>query len=139
MLLDYSLKILRKLQQRAVLWISGAFYISSSGGIEAISGLIPIYLHIKKLYNHFHSRGFSLPHNHIIKSILSSNGFSEHNPHSLSLNTLTSKQRLHLSSSLINMDNKKNEFLPFFDPFNQEFSPGNHLIDSFSNRFSFHP
>ena len=36
------------------------------------------------------------------------------------------------------MNNKKNEFLPSFDPFNQEFSPGNCLIDFFSNRFSFY-
>ena len=116
--LNYPLKILRKLQQRAVLWISGAFCVSPSGGIEAILGLIPIHLHIKKLYNCFYSRGFSLPHNHIIKLILSSDGFSKHNPHSLSLNTLTSKQRLHLSSPLINMDNKKNKSLLSFDPFN---------------------
>jgi len=36
------------------------------------------------------------------------------------------------------MDNKKNEFIPPFDPFNQEFSPGNCLIDSFSDKISFH-
>jgi len=36
------------------------------------------------------------------------------------------------------MDNKKNKFLSSFDPFNQEFSLGNCLIDSFSNRFPFH-
>jgi len=106
--------------------------------IEAILGLIPIHLHIKKLYNHFHSRGFSLTHNHIIKLIFFSDEFSEHNPHSLSLNTLTSKQRLHLSSPLIDMDNKKNKFLLSFDLFNQEFSLGNCLIDFFSNRFSFY-
>jgi len=37
------------------------------------------------------------------------------------------------------MDNKKNEFTPFFDPFNHEFSPGNRLINLFSDRISFHP
>ena len=95
--------------------------------IEAILSFISIYLHIKKLYNRFYLRGFSLSYNYIIKLILSSNGFSGHNPYSLSLNTLTSKQRLHLSSLLINMNNKKNEFLPSFDPFNQEFSPENCL------------
>ena len=137
-LLDYPLKILGKLQQSAVLWISDAFCTSLSEGIEAISDLIPIHLHIKKLYNHFHSRRFSLSHNYIIKSILSSDGLSKHNPHSLSFDILTFKQRLHLSSPLIDMDNKKNEFLPSFDPFDQEFSPGNCLIDFFSNRFSFY-
>jgi len=37
------------------------------------------------------------------------------------------------------MDNNKNKFISLFDPFNQEFSPGNHLIDSFSDRVSFYP
>ena len=106
--------------------------------IEAILSFISIYLHIKKLYNHFYSRGFSLSHNYIIKLILSSDGFSGYNSYSLSLNTLTSKQRLHLGSLLIDMDNKKNEFLSSFDLFNQEFSPGNCLINFFSKRFSFH-
>ena len=37
------------------------------------------------------------------------------------------------------MDNKKNEFIPSFDFFNQEISPGNRFIDSFFDRISFHP
>ena len=137
--LNYSFKILRKMQWRAALWITRAFQTSSSGGIEAILGLIPIYLYIKKLYNHFFSRGYSLPHNHIIKSILSSDESSDHTLYSLSLDTLTFKQRSSLNSSLINMDNKKNKFIASFNPFNQEFSPGNRLIDSFSNIISFYP
>jgi len=137
--LNYPLKILRKLQQRAALWISGVFQTSPSGEIETISGLIPIYLHIKKLYNQFLSRGFSLPHNHIIKAIIFPDNSSPHIAHNISLNTLTLNQRRHLNSPLIDMDNKKNEFAPSFDPFNHKFSPENHLIDSFSDRISFHP
>jgi len=38
------------MQQRAVIWITGAFCTLSTAGIEAISGLIPIHLHLKKLY-----------------------------------------------------------------------------------------
>jgi len=36
------------------------------------------------------------------------------------------------------MDNKKNKFLSSFDLFNYEFSPGNYLTDSYSDRSSFH-
>ena len=36
------------------------------------------------------------------------------------------------------MDNKHNEFFPFFSFFNKEFEPGNRLIDLFSDCFSFH-
>ena len=136
--LNYPFKILRKMQWRAALWINRAFWTLPSGGIEAISGFILIHLHVKKLYNCFLSRGYSLLHNYIIKSILSPDKSLDHTPYSLSLDTLTFKQRSRLNSSLIDMDNKKNEFIPPFDPFNQEFSPGNCLIDSFSDKISFH-
>ena len=36
------------------------------------------------------------------------------------------------------MDNRFNEVFLSFSPFNYEFSPGNKLIDVFSNYFSFH-
>jgi len=49
------------------------------------------------------------------------------------------KQRLCLKSSLIDVDNKRNKFYPSFSFFNEEFKPGNHLIDLFSDHFSFHP
>ena len=137
--LNYPLKILRKLQWRAALWISRVFWTSSLGGIETISSLVSIHLHIKKLYNQFLSRGFSLPHNHIIKAIISSDNSLPYITHSVSLNTLMLNQRRRLNSPLIDMNNKKNEFAPSFDPFNHKFSPGNHLIDSFSDRISFHP
>jgi len=43
---------LRKMQRRAVVWITRAFCISPTAGIEAIADLIPIYLYLKKLYGH---------------------------------------------------------------------------------------
>jgi len=58
------------MQQRAAIWIIGVFYTLPSEGIEAISGLIPIHLHLKKLYDRFLLKGFSLPPNHLIKSII---------------------------------------------------------------------
>ena len=36
------------------------------------------------------------------------------------------------------MDNMSNEYISSFSHFDQEFSPGNRLIDSFSEQFSFH-
>jgi len=126
------------MQQRIVLWISGAFWTSSTVGIEAIASLIPIHLHLKKLYNRFHLQGFSLSSNHIIKSILSSDRSTEHIPHSLSLKYLTPIQRYHLKSPLINMKDRNNEFLSFFSSFNYEFYLGNWLTDTFLDCFSFY-
>ena len=36
------------------------------------------------------------------------------------------------------MDNRFNKVFPSFDPTNPKFQPGNRIIDSFSNSFSFH-
>ena len=80
-----------------------------------------------------------LPTNHIIKSILSSNGSTEHTSHNLFLDNLTLKQRLCLNLSIINMNNRHNKLLPSFLFFDEEFDPRNWLIDSFSDQFSFHP
>ena len=56
----------------------GAFYTLPMDGIEAIARLIPIHLHLKKLYDRFLLREFLLPLNHIIKSFITYN-----NPQSL--------------------------------------------------------
>ena len=105
-------------------------------GIKTIANLIPIYIHLKKLQGRFYIRGFLLLSNHIIKSIIDTSGSNEciaH--HHLSFNKLMPKQ---LHSPLINMDNKCNEFLLSFSPFNKEFFLGKRLIDPFLDQFSFY-
>jgi len=106
--------------------------------IEAISELVPIHLHLKKLYGQFLLCESSLPSNHIISNILSSNRPQGRNHHISSIDYLTVKQRLQLKSPLIDMDNKRNQFFLSFSFFNKEFKPGNRLIDLFSDRFSLH-
>jgi len=49
----YHLNILRKMQQRATLWIIGAFCTSPTLGVKTIASLVPIHLHLKKLYGRF--------------------------------------------------------------------------------------
>ena len=119
--------------------MSGAFWMLSTTEIKAISSLISIHLYLKKLYSRFLLRGLSLPPNHIIKSILSSDGSTKHTSYSLSLNNLILKQRLHLNSFIINIDNRHNKLLSFFLFFDKEFDLGNQLIDSFSDWFLFCP
>ena len=112
--MNYYLSILRKIQQRAALCILGTFCIFPISGIKAISGLIPVYLYLKKLYRRFLLRESSLFSNHIISSILSSNGLYDYNHHSISIDHLTSKQRLCLKSTLIDVNNRCNELFPSF-------------------------
>ena len=115
------------------------FQTSPTLEIEVISGLVPIYLHLKKLYRRFLLWESSLLSNHIINNILSSNKSQEQNHHSASIDHLIAKQRLCLKSPFINVDNKHNKFFSSFSFFNEEFKLGNHLIDLFSDFSSFYP
>jgi len=121
------------------IWITSAFHTLPSEDIKAISGLIFIYLYLKKLYDRFLLRYFSLLLNYLIKSIINIDQPHNQAKHWLSINKLTPKQVLCFKSPLINMDNRCNEFLPAFTPLNKEIFPGNHLHDNFPNCFSFYP
>jgi len=77
--LHYLLNILKKMQHGAAIWIMGAFHTLPMDGIKAIARLIPIHLHLKKLYDRFLLKGFSLSSNHIIKLFI-----THDNPQSLS-------------------------------------------------------
>ena len=110
----YHFDILWKMQWRVALWISSIFQMSPTLGIEAISRLISIHLHLKKLYKRFLLWESSLLSNHIINNILSSNRSQEQNCHNASIDYLTAKQRLYLKSSLIDVNNKYNKFLSLF-------------------------
>jgi len=120
------------------IWIISAFHTLSSEDIKAISSLIPIYLYLKKLHNRFLLRGFLLLLNHLIKSIINIDQPHNQAKHQLFIDKLTPKQILYLKSSLVNMDNRCNEFLPAFTSLDKEFSLGNHLHDNFPDCFSFY-
>ena len=132
------LNILRKIQWRAALWITGAFCTLPTLGVKAITRLIPIYLYLKKLYRKFLLQQSSLPSNHITHSILSSYRLQEQNCHNASIGCLTAKQRIWLKSPLIDVDNKHNKFFFSFSFFNEEFKPRNHLVNIFPDCFYFH-
>ena len=136
--LSYPLNTLGKLQRRAALWILEAFKMSPSYGIEAIAGLIPIHLHLQKLRGRSQLRGHTIPANHIIRSLLDNSSNCPSPPHVLSLNILSKRQRGLLKSHVVDIDNRFNKVFPAFDLLNPELQPGNRVIDTFSNRFSFH-
>ena len=97
-LTHYHLNILQKMQRKAALWIPGAFCISPTSGIKTISGLVPIHLHLRKLYSQFLLCELSLLSNHIISNIFSSNKIQERSCHISSIDYLTAKQRIQLKS-----------------------------------------
>jgi len=135
--LSYLLRVLNQMQWRAAIWILGMFHTFPSFGIETITGLIPINLYLHKLSDWAQLRVHSLPHNHILWSLLELRPSDDLNQHSLSLNSLTYCQRENINGSIIDMDNRFNEVFSSFDPLNVEFSPSSRLIDVFSSHFLF--
>ena len=90
------------------------FWMSPTLGVEAIMGLVSIHLHLRKLFGRFLLWQSFLPLNHIIHSILSSNGLQEHKCHFASIDHLMAKQRMKLKLPLIDADDKRNKFFPSF-------------------------
>ena len=136
--LSYPLNLLGKLQRRAATWILGAFKMSPSYSIEAIMGLIPICLHLQKLSGRSQFRGHTLPANHIIRSILDNNPNCPFPPHDLSLGLLSKRQQCLLKGHIVNMNNRFNKVFSAFDLINPKLQPGNRVINTFSNHFSFY-
>ena len=136
--LAYLLKVIRNMQQRAALWILGAFCTSPSLDIEAITGLILIYLHFQKLGRRLQLHTQLLSLNYIIKLLLKSKHSSNHHHYYLSIEKLTSKWRLKVKCPIVDANNRLNGVFNSFDPFNNEFSPGNRLIDIFPSCFLFY-
>ena len=110
----------------------------SSFGIKAITKLIPIDLNIQKLNSRFQVRVHFLPINHIIKSLLEARLSNNIKTHYLLLEELMPKQCQNIKDLIIDINNRFNEIIPFFSPFNHEFLLGNRLIDIFPNQFSFY-
>jgi len=63
--------LLAAMQHKATLWVLDAFHISPTGGIEALAGLIPIQLYLKKLVKQSYLRTATLPSQHTLMSLLS--------------------------------------------------------------------
>jgi len=134
--LSYPLKMLRKMQRRAALWILGVFKMSPMLGIEAIAGLIPINLHLQKLGGRSQLRSHSLSPNHIIHSFMepiNSSSFLLIPQHLSSLGSLTKCQCELVKGHVVDMNNRFNKVFPSFSPLHPEFAPGNRVIDNFSD------
>ena len=136
--LFYPLKMLGKMQRRAAIWILGAFKIFPSFGIKAITGLIPINLHLQKLSGRSQLWAYSLSPNYILWFLMEPITGSSSGHHSFSLGILTKCQHEIIKGPLVDIDNRFNKVFPLFNPLHPEFSPGHRVIDNFSSCFSFH-
>ena len=135
--LSYHMKLLNKMQRRAAIWILGTFKTSPSEGIEALAGIIPIRFHLQKLANCSLIWPFKIPENHIIQSLMndSPHRSNSSNPHTIG--SLTNHQRNIIKGHIIDSKTKSYGIFPSFTPLHQEFTPGHHILDKFSDHFSF--
>src|ERR1700742_98954 len=58
------LELLRKMQRKAALWITGAFCTTPGGAAESIAGLPPIHLLLRRLVDRGYSRANTLMPSH---------------------------------------------------------------------------
>ena len=131
------MKILNKIQRRATIWILGTFKTSPSEEIEAIVGIIPIKFHLQKLAERSLICFFKLPANHIIRDLMddSPHQSKESNLHAVGL--LMNRQKNIAKGHLIDSCNKSYGIFPSFSSLHQKFTLGFHLLDIFSDCFSF--
>ena len=131
------MKILNKMQRRAAIWVLGAFKTSPTEGIEALAGLMPIRFHLQKIAKRSLIRPFKLPANYILNNLMNDDPpihktYKVHN-----IGSLTNHQRSLTKGHIVDSNIKSYGIFPSFSPLDPEFLPGHHIINKFSNRFSF--
>ena len=129
---------LKKMQQRAVLWITGTYQTSLSEDVEAIADLIPITLHLCKLNSRHHLHYASIPLSHAINSLLNSQHAKNQTPHRAATSNLTVKQKANLKSPIKDVNEHLNGVRNCFNPLHLLFSPGSRIVNHFSSRISFY-
>ena len=86
--------LLAAMQRKAALWILGVFCTSPTGGLEALAGLIPIQLHLRKLAKRSCLWTATLPSQHALMSLLSARNSKGTCPHPQSLALLNDANAL---------------------------------------------
>ncbi|CAA7270843.1 unnamed protein product [Cyclocybe aegerita] len=128
---------LKRMQQKAALWITGAFCTSPTGGLEALMGLIPVYLMLKKLATHAVYRVATLSDTHPLLSMLGKRLLKRAEPHTCSAVLMTPAMRGKVKSTVMEVDERVHTLTESFKPFAPEARPGDQLLDCFVDRLHF--
>ena len=107
-------------------------------GIKAITGLIPIHLHFKKLSGKHQLWSATLSYNYTIKLLFKKRYASQSQLYCLFLDYMFSKQQQRIKSSIVNVNNCLNRIFLSFDLLNCKLHPGVRLIDIFFSHISFY-
>jgi len=134
-----QVSLLATIQCKTALWILGAFCTSPTGRIKTLAGLIPIYLHLKKLAKRSCLRAVTLPSQHVLLFLLSACNSKGAHFHPQSLALLTDAQSAQLRSPLLDTEALLLNLIECFNSLHPEIRLGYRLLDNFPDHVSFHP
>ncbi|PPQ93397.1 hypothetical protein CVT25_004113, partial [Psilocybe cyanescens] len=133
-----ALHHLSTMQCSAALWITGAFRTSPTGGVEALAGLPPINLLLRRLSERANYRFATLTLTHPVREFLSRFNCSTIVPHpSLSIQTMSEPEIFRTSGTLFESDTNVLALTETLLPMNPFSRPGVRLMDRFADQVHF--
>ncbi|CAA7267578.1 unnamed protein product [Cyclocybe aegerita] len=124
---------LKRMQQKAALWITGAFCTSPTGGLEALAGLIPVHLMLKKLATRAVYRVATLSDTHPLRSMLGEGLLKRAAPHARSAALMTPAMQGKVKSTVMEVEERVHTLTESFEPFAPEARPGDRLLDRYAD------
>jgi hypothetical protein len=131
--------LLRKMQRRAAIWITGAFCTSPTGGVESLAGLIPIHLHLRKLVLRGSYRIATLSPTHPTRTLVGRGAQAGTSRHHLHLDSLGDRVINKIKSSVMDSFTDLQDYTERFDADCVEACLGFRLMDIFPHRVWFIP
>ncbi|CAA7264616.1 unnamed protein product [Cyclocybe aegerita] len=114
---------LKRMQQKAALWITGAFCTSPTGGLQALAGLIPVHLMLKKLAMRAVYHVATLSDTHPLCSMIGKRLLKWANPHARSAALMTPAMWGKVKSTVMEVDERTHTLTESFEPFAPEARP----------------
>ncbi|CAA7270790.1 unnamed protein product [Cyclocybe aegerita] len=128
---------LKQMQRKAALWIMGAFCTSPTGSLEALAGLIPVHLRLKKLATCAVYRVATLSDTHPLCSMMCERLLRQAEPHARSAALMTPAMRGKVKSTVMEVDERVHTLTESFEPFAPEAHPGDWLLDRYADHLHF--
>ncbi|CAA7265984.1 unnamed protein product [Cyclocybe aegerita] len=128
---------LKWMQRKAALWIMGAFRTSPTGSLEALAGLIPVHLMLKKLATRAVYHVATLSDTHPLRSMMGEGLLKRAEPHARSAALMTPAMLGKVKSTVMEVDEHIHTLTESFKPFAPEARPGDRLLDRYADRLHF--
>ncbi|CAA7268138.1 unnamed protein product [Cyclocybe aegerita] len=114
-----------------------AFRTSPTGGLEALAGLIPVHLMLKKLVTHAVYHIATLSGTHPLRSMMGERLLKQAKPHACSAALMTPAMRGKVKSTVMEVDKCVHTLTENFEPLAPEACPGDRLLDRFADCLRF--